>query len=145
MSAHPDRELLALGIRQPWAELILRGVKTIEVRSVPAAVRGPIYLYTGWRPALDEAAQAAAARESLQIETLPRGVLVGVVQVVDCRPCTPEDAGHALLPEPLLVNRFGWRVDRPERLAPPLHVRFRPYGIWFYPFQRRNPGARQRR
>ena len=43
--SHPDPNLIALGIRQPWAELILRGVKTIEVRSRDTDVRGPIYIY----------------------------------------------------------------------------------------------------
>ena len=35
----------ALSIRQPFAEMILRGKKKIEVRSFPTNVRGPMYLY----------------------------------------------------------------------------------------------------
>jgi hypothetical protein len=42
---HPDAETVALGVRQPWIELILRGVKTIEVRSQDTRIRGTIYLY----------------------------------------------------------------------------------------------------
>ena len=35
----------ALTIRQPWAKLILRGIKTIEVRSRLTRVRGRVYIY----------------------------------------------------------------------------------------------------
>ena len=43
----PDVELptRALSIKQPWAELILRGKKTIEVRSRRTHVRGRVQIY----------------------------------------------------------------------------------------------------
>ena len=41
---HPNKELIALGVRQPWAELILRGIKTIEVRTLPTSIRGPVFI-----------------------------------------------------------------------------------------------------
>jgi len=37
----------ALSIKQPWAELILRGRKQIEVRSWSTAYRGFVWLHTG--------------------------------------------------------------------------------------------------
>lgn len=37
----------AISIRQPWAELILRGEKTIEVRTWSSTYRGDLYLHTG--------------------------------------------------------------------------------------------------
>ena len=37
-----DRERIALAIQQPWAELILRGIKTLEIRSQPTRQRGTI-------------------------------------------------------------------------------------------------------
>src|SRR5262245_14035781 len=47
----------ALSIRQPWAELILRGIKTVEYRSRPTRIVGErFYIYAakgvgreGWR------------------------------------------------------------------------------------------------
>jgi hypothetical protein len=39
------QKLKALSIRQPWAELILRGDKTVEYRSQPTKIRGRIYIY----------------------------------------------------------------------------------------------------
>ena len=37
----------ALSIRQPWAELILQGHKTIEVRSQRTNIRERVYIYAG--------------------------------------------------------------------------------------------------
>ena len=38
---------LALSVRQPWAELILTGRKTIELRTWTTSYRGPLWLHTG--------------------------------------------------------------------------------------------------
>src|SRR5262245_40463040 len=38
---------LALSVRQPWAELIMSGRKTIEVRSWAAEYRGVLWIHTG--------------------------------------------------------------------------------------------------
>ena len=37
----------ALSIRQPWAELILRGLKSIELRKWATDYRGPLWLHAG--------------------------------------------------------------------------------------------------
>lgn len=139
---HPDKTLIALGVQQPWAELILRGVKTLEVRSQATRVRGTIYLYASRRFSALEAAGEMAQTHGLDVESLPRGVLVGTVDIVDCRPCTSADAHAAGVPADLLINRQAWVLDRAERLPRPLPVRFLPYGVWFYPFHRK--GAPQR-
>jgi hypothetical protein len=135
---HPDLNLIALGIRQPWAELILRGIKTIEVRTLPTSIRGPIYLYSSKTIADTEPARDAAAAARLNVEELPRGVLVGTVEITDCRSCLLEDANNACLPADLLTGKLGWRLKNPQRLETPLKVRFLPYGVWFYPFRRKS-------
>ncbi len=135
---HPDRNLIALGIRQPWAELILRGIKTIEVRSQPTNVRGTIYLYTGKKFADIPAAGEMAEQHALEADALPRGLLVGTVDIIDCRPCTPDDTNAACVPATVLNGKQAWRLANPVRLDQPLKVRFLPYGVWFYPFKRRN-------
>src|SRR3954466_10018261 len=88
----------ALSIRQPWAELILRGVKTVEYRSRPTHVVGQrFWLYAARGPARAGRAgvwwRAAAAggrgggppawlweaaeRLILGGQPLPTGVIVG--------------------------------------------------------------------
>lgn len=134
---HPDKDLIALGIRQPWAELILRGVKTIEVRTQPTSVRGPIYIYTSKIFAGTPAADAAATKHHVELESLPRGLLIGTVEIIDCLPCTAADAVAGCLTPEIVAGKFGWRLANPQRLANPLKVRFLPYGVWFYPFKRK--------
>ncbi|HET6426710.1 MAG TPA: ASCH domain-containing protein [Planctomycetaceae bacterium] len=132
-----DRSRIALGVQQPWAELILRGIKTIEVRSQPTQVRGTIYLYTSKRPSSLEAAAIAAEAHALNVTALPAGLLVGTIDILDSRPCTPQDVAASCVPADLLVNRHAWIIGRPHRFAKPQPVRFLPYGVWFYPFQRK--------
>lgn len=138
---HPDHDLIALGIRQPWAELILRGIKTIEVRTLPTKVRGPIYLYTGQHFADIPAAQEMVERHGLNAAALPRSLIVGTVDIIDCRPCTPDDAEAAGVPSSLLAGKQAWCLANPVRLEP-FQPRFLPYGVWFYPFKRRNGATR---
>jgi len=142
-SPHLDPERIALGIRQPWAELILRGVKTIEVRTVDTRLRGPIYLYTSKTLASQAVALRAIERHHLETTSLPCGLLVGTVDLVSTGPVGPEHAEEACLPAEFLSERayIGWRLARPRRLPEPLPVRFLPYGVWFYPFRRRNGGG----
>ena len=134
---HPNKELIALGVRQPWAELILRGIKTIEVRTVPTSIRGPIYLYTSKVIASTPAARLAADLHELDVDALPRGVLVGTVEIVGCEPCQPADAELACLTPATVAGKLGWKLAKPQRLETPLKVRFLPYGVWFYPFHRK--------
>lgn len=140
---HPDKDRIALGIRQPWAELILRGAKTIEVRSTHTAQRGPIYIYASKKFAEIAAADRAIANHQLDTESLPRGLVVGTVEIIDCRPCEPNDSDAACVPQSLLENQFAWTLSNAKRFDEPLTVRFLPYGVWFYPWKRRNSRSRR--
>lgn len=139
---HPDPDLIALGIRQPWAELILRGVKTIEVRSQHTNVRGPVYLYTSKRVAEIEPAEIAIRDHRLDRDELPLGRIVGTVEIVDSQHCRAQDAAACCVPRSWLKDCVGWHLANPVRFEEPLSVRFLPYGVWFYPFKRR--GSRRR-
>lgn len=133
-----DPDLIALGIRQPWAELILRGIKTIEVRSLATVRRGTILLYAAKKLSDLPAARVAAERHDIDLDSLPMGMLVGTVEIVHSIPCTAHDSDAACVPASLLKSHHGWRLANPKRLAKPATVRFLPYGVWFYPFKRRN-------
>lgn len=131
----PDR--IALGVQQPWAELIVRGIKTIEVRSTSARVRGRIYVYASRRPSALPDARVAADRHDLEIGTLPSGLIVGSAVLTESRPARPADAEEACIGPMVLAGRFAWRLTDAERFEVPLPVRFLPYGVWFYPFRER--------
>jgi hypothetical protein len=131
----PDPDTRALGLHQPWAELILRGIKTIEVRRVPTRVRGRIYLYAGKHFSPWDFANDAAERYQLQRPVLPRGRIVGSVEILDCRPSAPEDAVKACVPSAELAGAYSWLLSRPERFAEPWEVPRPPFGTWYYPFR----------
>ncbi|MFV0445048.1 MAG: ASCH domain-containing protein [Planctomycetaceae bacterium] len=133
-----DPGMIALGIRQPWAELILRGIKSIEVRTLETTVRGPVYLYTSKLLADGPASQRMIARCNLPESDLPLGRIVGQVEIIGCRPCTRLDVDHACVPTRMLSGRYAWELANPQRLDSPLTPRFLPYGMWFYPFRRRS-------
>lgn len=132
-----DRDRIALGVRQPWAELIVRGVKTVEVRSRPTSVRGPIYIYAAKKWADHEFADAVAAEHGVTRDGATYGRLVGTVTLTDCRPVAGDDVPASLVPEEFARDAFAWVVDAPALLPEPLKPRFLPYGVWFYPFKRR--------
>ena len=81
----------ALTVLQPWAWAIAEGVKTIENRLWRTNYRGPIYIHAG-RKLLPAQLYACGAtlkasgsiRELPEFESLPRGVLIAVVDIVDC-------------------------------------------------------------
>lgn len=134
----PDPEIIALGVRQPWVELILRGIKTIEVRSQNTRVRGTIYLYAAKKLSTLPAADVAARANRLDCESLPMGLLLGSVEIWNARPATSRDTGAACVPPEFLRDSFAWELRNPRRFQQPEAVRFLPYGVWFYPFRRRS-------
>lgn len=65
----------ALSVRQPWASMIARGEKTIEVRSWPTSYRGRLLICAAKKPHGDD----------------PIGVAVAVVDLIDCRQFVRDD------------------------------------------------------
>lgn len=141
---HPDKSLPALGLRQPWAELILRGIKTIEIRSSQTRIRGPIYIYASKKLATTPHAKQAAEKAGLNVDELPRGTLIGTVDIVDSFPAHEEHVAAAGVPAEILEGKFGWKLANPKRLKEPIVPEYLPYGVWFYPFLRKQTGARKK-
>ena len=106
---------IALSIRQPYAELILRGVKCFEYRSRPTHQRGRVYVYA----AKQEGDPSGYRKLRCAPEDLPRGVLVGTVEIVNCTG-TPGD--------------YRWHLARPRRLRRPRRPKNHPQPAWFQPF-----------
>jgi hypothetical protein len=121
---HPDKSLPALGIRQPWAELIMRGVKTIELRSSQTKIRGTIYVYASKTLAKTPHAIEAAAQAEIATETLPTGTLIGTVEIVDSFPATAEHAEASGVPASLLKGKYGWKLANPKRIKSPIVPQF---------------------
>jgi hypothetical protein len=126
--------LRALSIRQPWAELILRGIKTIEVRSRPTKIRGRVQIYASLGR-LDEVVEAEVAdNNDLDIDSLPRGVLVGTVELVDCLPLRLSDSQAAGFTITDIEGQYGWHLANPQRASRLLKPTKHPQPVWFNPF-----------
>lgn len=100
----------AISIRQPWAELILRGVKTKEFRSRPTRIRERVYLYASLRPAK---APAAWRRVGKRRGELPAGLIVGSVEIVDCRWDNTERGYAYVLRRPGRLRRYRHPENQP--------------------------------
>lgn len=94
----------ALSIRQPYAELILRGEKTIEYRSRPTRIIGERFYIYAARGFTAEAQRHRASLNHGWIDprTLPRGVIVGTAVIERCQPAVnhphPLPRGGGLAP-----------------------------------------------
>ena len=105
----------ALSFRQPWAELILGGRKTMDLRTYGTAYRGPLAIH-----ASKIVEQDACRLHDLDSNTLPTGGVVGVVQLVDILPLS-EMEYEGRKDEHLAGRRYrrgmhGWVLARPNRL-----------------------------
>ncbi len=93
----PLWELPALSVRQPWAELIVRGLKDVENRTWRNGYRGPVLIHAGQTSEINEAGGFVADLiKSRQVEGadgrfgfLLKGVwgigaVVGVAEITDC-------------------------------------------------------------
>jgi hypothetical protein len=79
----------ALSIKQPWANLLAAGKKTIETRLWPTDYRGPLLIVSSKAPKIH-----------------PAGYALAVAELVECRPMTKSDepaAGCAYYP-----GAFSW-------------------------------------
>lgn len=130
-----DRKVLALSVRQPYAELILRGIKTVELRSISTRIiRQRFYLY---------AAKAKASpiwSDDLQVGTPPAWMIELARQVK----LIPEDTdlptgvivGSAVIESVSQHDDGMWRwhlaeVERAKDLRKPTR---HPQPVWFEPF-----------
>ena len=120
--------MLALSIRQPWASLILKAGKDIENRDWPTKYRGRILIHAAKGMTQAEHADAihfavgaiqhdprnegAAKRTTLRelgfdFGALPRGGIVGSVEITDC----VTDSGS-----PWFMGLYGFVLRDPQPL-----------------------------
>jgi hypothetical protein len=71
---------LALSIRQPFAEQIMRGTKKIEYRNINTNILGRVYFYASKTPH-----KKAFEKMKRKPGGFLVGVLVGTVEIVGCK------------------------------------------------------------
>jgi activating signal cointegrator 1 len=110
----------AISLWQPWASLWLSPAKIHETRHWPTRYRGMLVVHAAKRK-IDEDIDALAVICSRLFgddyaKTLPRGALLGVVDLVDCVPTQTKDwtAAASLEDETcgdFSEGRFAWRRE----------------------------------
>lgn len=107
----------ALSVKQPWAELILSGRKTIELRRWSAPYRGPLWLHAGGTS--DERAML-----HFRMSGLFSGGYVGLVLVEDILPMDRQrwTQWRHLHLDPGVSGEglWAWLLSQPRRLSSPL-------------------------
>lgn len=120
----------ALSIRQPDAEEILRGVKTIEYRTRPTAIIGERFsidagLKVSPQSDLDRFTVGGWRVDDLKRGILPQGVIVGSAIVARMIPPGEDGTGSEF---------WGWALEGVERIDPPIAPVNHPQPSWFIPF-----------
>jgi predicted transcriptional regulator len=113
----------ALSVRQPWAQLVVSGLKTVEVRSWTTNYRGRLLIHSSKSP--DE----FTARQ-FRLGELPKGAIVGMVTLVDVRPLTAEswralESKHLNLGGPT-PGLYAWMLTDAMAFKRPVPFRGRP-------------------
>lgn len=113
-------EGIALSVRQPWASMIVWGLKTVEVRSWVTDYRGPVFVH------------AAKARDDYAIQRfelgdLPSGCLIGTVELVDVELFDSSSwdriADAHLQIGPFRPGLYAWHLANPKPLPKPVPYR----------------------
>lgn len=76
-------ERIALSIKQPWATLVVYGIKTIEIRPWSTKRRGTIYIHTGRDPDPRDEGWNLVPDELREFTEYRRGI-IGQVNLIDC-------------------------------------------------------------
>lgn len=117
-----NEEVRILTVKQPWAALLVLGVKTIELRSRPTKYRGHVLILAG--QSYSEVG-AEWGLDDPSVDTLAaRGAIVGAVRLVGCEPTTEEHRDASCVPSSVpLAGLFSWRVERAIHLDSPIPQR----------------------
>ena len=107
----------AVSVRQPWAELLIDGRKSIEIRSWAAEYRGRMWLHTGLKsdPELER---------KFGLNDLYRGGFLGSIELVAIVPVTKE-RWEQWLDKHLDPGRYreglvAWMMAAPRRFREPV-------------------------
>ena len=79
--------------------------------------------------------QGKTTREfGIEVDALPRGGVVGTVELVDCRPLKRADGAAMGFRVTATEGLYAWCLARPERLSKTMKPKGHPQPVWFNPF-----------
>jgi hypothetical protein len=89
----------ALSIKQPWANMIASGEKTIETRLWGTPYRGPLLIVSSKTPKI-----------------APAGCALAIAELIDCRPMTRADEREARCY--VYKGAYSWKLANVRRITP---------------------------
>jgi hypothetical protein len=114
-------DMKALSVKQPWATLLVEGEKTVEVRSWSTPHRGALLICA-----------SASPKNVFWLDTVDKvkrlfhaGCIIGIVDLLDCRPMTKTDEEAALCD--YQPGAYAWVTKhvsfcRPDPISGRLHL-----------------------
>lgn len=143
-----------LSVMQPWASLLVMGVKRNETRSFRSNFRGRIYIHaskTKNRSLVDVCKQAPFNKYVPDYDKLPFGKILGHVDMINCM--TTEEMSMVFLQDSnreraieeyqfgdYSENRYAWVMENPVMLDEFISVNG-TLGIWNYNLVANNKGV----
>ena len=89
----------ALSVKQPWANMIASGEKTLETRTWTTRYRGPLLIVSSRQPRIE-----------------PAGCALAVSRLIDCRPMTRKDERAACCR--VYPGAQTWVLEEIRRITP---------------------------
>lgn len=132
-----DNDLKVLAIKQPWASLIMKGFKSIEIRTRRTNIRGKIGIYASrTRPRKPDLEWIDSfGYNPSQLDGFPTGKIIGTVELVDCIKYTSaeqfsvDQINHLNKTEWYQDQIYGWVLRNPCSIE---HIDFKFSGaiVW---------------
>ncbi len=114
----------ALSFRQPWAELVLQGKKTLDLRTWSTPYRGPLAIYASQTVEKDRCQE-----HGIDPARLTTGAVIGLVDLVGVveldAAAYAARAGEHLGGRSYHPPMFGWELSNPRPLAEPVPAKGR--------------------
>ena len=120
----------ALSFRQPYADAVVAGLKTVDFRGLPTRHRGPLAIHASatYGPAERAVFDELRARRLRLPEPAPerRGAIIGVVELTGCRPAAAAARRKSLaeLPE---QGAFAYQLEAARPLPAPVPCKGHTY------------------
>jgi hypothetical protein len=120
----------AISIKQPWAQLIARGEKTIELRTWATNHRGPLLIVSSLAPdagIMKKTGKTNAAGAHWLTDKHARNGLSGfyqlgaaicMVNLVSCEPYDGKKHGPGALADFDAAGLFAWQLSTPQPVKP---------------------------
>ncbi|MEL4304644.1 ASCH domain-containing protein [Methanococcoides sp. LMO-2] len=136
--ALPYPKIHVLAIKQPWASLVIRGLKDVELRSKNTFIRGTIAIYASRAPIRKKDLKWVSENYEIppeHLHDLPTGKIIGTVNLVECKEYESDyhfklDQSRHLIPEEgYSSNIKGWLFKSPRKIEP-VDYRFNGEVVW---------------